>query len=134
MTENASEYDTKGREVLADFWGVKASVLNNVKFLTELLKVAAEEGGATVLKAVSHKFNPQGCTVAVILSESHITIHTYPERGFAAINCYTCGDHVDPTKSIEYLYDTLRPEFETSVMVTRGLGVGLPFEFDHGSE
>ena len=70
----------------------------------------------------SKQFEPQGATVLVMLSESHLSIHTYPERGFAAIDCYTCGETVDPQLAIDYLVSVLRPEKVFAKKLTRGIG------------
>ena len=71
---------------------------------------AAEVCGATVLSVQSKQFEPQGATVLVMLSESHLSIHTYPERGFAALDCYTCGETVDPQLAIDFMVSVLKPE------------------------
>lgn len=70
----------------------------------------------------SKQFEPQGATVLVLLSESHLSIHTYPERGFAAIDCYTCGETVDPQIAIDYLVRVLKPEKTYAKKLIRGLG------------
>lgn len=57
-----------------------------------------------------------------MLSESHLSIHTYPERGFAAIDCYTCGETVDPQLAIDYLVSVLKPERTYAKKLIRGLG------------
>ncbi|MNI62498.1 S-adenosylmethionine decarboxylase proenzyme precursor [compost metagenome] len=57
-----------------------------------------------------------------MLSESHLSIHTYPERGFAAIDCYTCGENVDPQMAIDYLVTVLQPEKAYAKKLIRGLG------------
>ncbi|MNP77385.1 S-adenosylmethionine decarboxylase proenzyme precursor [compost metagenome] len=58
----------------------------------------------------------------MMLSESHLSIHTYPERGFAAIDCYTCGEMVDPQLAIDYLVSVLKPEKTYAKKLIRGLG------------
>jgi S-adenosylmethionine decarboxylase len=66
--------------------------LNDEHYLIQLLEEAAILSGATVLQTISKKFDPQGVTVICLLSESHISIHTWPEEGKAAVDVYTCGD------------------------------------------
>lgn len=116
------EYSTFGRHVVVDAWGVRYELLNDVKFLEKSLVEAAEACGATVLSVQSKQFTPQGATVLVLLSESHISIHTYPEKGFAALDCYTCGETVDPQIAVEYMVQVLQPEKYHAKMLTRGLG------------
>lgn len=116
------EYSTFGRHVAVDAWGVDFALLNDAEWLESQLVEAAEASGATVLSVQSKQFEPQGATVLVLLSESHISIHTYPEKGFAAIDCYTCGDTVDPQVAIEYLLNVLKPRNTHAKKLIRGLG------------
>lgn len=83
---------------------------------------AAEACGATVLSVQAKQFEPQGATVLVMLSESHLSIHTYPERGFAAIDCYTCGETVDPQLAIDYMVSVLKPKNTYAKKLIRGVG------------
>ncbi|WP_124728287.1 adenosylmethionine decarboxylase [Staphylospora marina] len=116
------EFSTFGRHVAMDAWGVDFDLLNDVKFLEHHLVEAAKACGATVLSVQAHKFQPQGATVLVMLSESHLTIHTYPEKGFAALDCYTCGHTVDPAIAIEYMLNVLKPTQAFSKKLQRGTG------------
>ncbi|WP_136608281.1 adenosylmethionine decarboxylase [Paenibacillus dokdonensis] len=116
------EYLTFGRHVAVDTWGVDFDMLNDAEFLQAQMVEAAEACGATVMSVQSKQFEPQGATVLVLLSESHLSIHTYPERGFAAIDCYTCGETVDPQLAIDYLVSVLKPEKTYAKKLVRGLG------------
>lgn len=116
------EYSTFGRHVAVDTWGVNFDLLNNADLLQSHMVEAAEACGATVLSVQARQFEPQGATVLVLLSESHLSIHTYPEKGFAAIDCYTCGDTVDPQAAIDYLVDVLKPERTYAKKLIRGIG------------
>ncbi|MDN8592417.1 adenosylmethionine decarboxylase [Paenibacillus sp. 11B] len=116
------EYSTFGRHVAVDVWGVDFDLLNSAEYLQAQLVEAAEACGATVMSVQSKQFEPQGATVLVLLSESHLSIHTYPERGFAAIDCYTCGETVDPQLAIDYLVSVLKPEKTYAKKLVRGLG------------
>lgn len=116
------EYSTFGRHVAVDAWGVRYDLLNDADWLQDQLVEAAEITGATVLSVQSKQFEPQGATVLVLLSESHLSIHTYPEKGFAAIDCYTCGESVDPQVAVDRLVDALKPERVHAKKLIRGLG------------
>ncbi|NMM52178.1 adenosylmethionine decarboxylase [Paenibacillus aquistagni] len=116
------EYSTFGRHVAVDAWGVNFDMLNDAEYLQTQLVEAAEVCGATVLSVQAQQFEPQGATVLVLLSESHLSIHTYPERGFAAIDCYTCGDTVDPQAAIDHLVSVLKPEKTYAKKLVRGIG------------
>ncbi|MBE3596368.1 MAG: adenosylmethionine decarboxylase [Hydrogenibacillus sp.] len=115
-------FSTFGRHIAVDVWGVDAERLNDVEWLSEQLVEAAEKSGATILGVQSKAFEPQGATVLVLLSESHISIHTYPEHGFAAIDCYTCGETVDPERAAAHLLDVLKPKKAYGKKLIRGEG------------
>jgi S-adenosylmethionine decarboxylase len=116
------EYSTFGRHVAIDTWGVQFDLLNDAEFLKKQMIEAAESCGATVLSVQAKQFSPQGATVLVLLSESHLSIHTYPERGFAALDCYTCGETVDPQVAIDYMVSVLKPEKVYAKKLVRGIG------------
>ncbi|MEK8131325.1 adenosylmethionine decarboxylase [Paenibacillus filicis] len=116
------EYSTFGRHVAVDAWGVDFELLNSAEWLQAQMVEAAEACGATVMSVQSKQFEPQGATVLVLLSESHLSIHTYPERGFAALDCYTCGETVDPGLAIEYMLSVLKPDTVHAKKIVRGIG------------
>ncbi len=107
---------------MIDAWGVSFDLLNDCELLEQYLLNAAEKCGATVITSQIHRFEPQGISAFVLLAESHISIHTYPEKGFAGIDCYTCGEEVDPTKAVRFLIERLKPSQTFSKMLYRGLG------------
>ncbi|MBL0386646.1 adenosylmethionine decarboxylase [Tumebacillus sp. ITR2] len=116
------EYSTFGRHCAVDAWGIDFELINNAEFLKSRMVEAAEKSGAHVLSVQYKQFEPQGATVLVLLSESHLSIHTYPEKGFAAMDCYTCGDTVDPEVAINYLLSILKPETAYPKLLKRGEG------------
>lgn len=81
-----------GHHVLLSLFGVDFALLNDLLGITAVFEQAVEATGATVLNRFSHQFSPQGCTVVYALSESHISIHTFPEEGSCAVDVYTCGN------------------------------------------
>ncbi|OPH58465.1 S-adenosylmethionine decarboxylase proenzyme [Paenibacillus ferrarius] len=116
------EYSTYGRHVAVDAWGVAFDNLNSADRLCKQMVQAAEASGATILSIQSKQFEPQGATVLLLLSESHMSIHTYPEKGFAALDCYTCGETVDPQVAIQAMLDFLQPLSTSLARMTRGMG------------
>ena len=115
------EYSTYGRHIIVDCWGVDFAVLNNVDLLQLKMVEAAEKSQVTVLDVSSKEFEPNGCTILVLLSESHLSIHTYPEKGFAAIDCYTCGTDKDPELAIDYLIQLFKPKEISTIKLIRGV-------------
>lgn len=98
-----------GRHCILELYGCPAELLNDEQGLVDTLRAAAENAGATWMGQVSHKFDPQGVTALGLLSESHISIHTWPEVGYAACDVFTCGDDADPEHACGLLVEALRP-------------------------
>jgi S-adenosylmethionine decarboxylase len=97
-----------GKHFLLNLYGCSSIFLNDEHFLIDLMKNAAVASGATVLKTTSHKFDPQGVTAICLLSESHISIHTWPEEGKAALDVYTCGS-ANPKIGCDIIIAQLNP-------------------------
>lgn len=116
------DYETYGRHVVTDVWGVAFNKLNSASELSQKMVEFVERAGATVLSVQLKQFKPQGATVLILLTESHFSIHTYPEKGFASMDCYTCGDTVDPNVAIELMLAYLNPEKSYSKTISRGQG------------
>lgn len=98
-----------GKHFLLNLYGCSSVLLNDEHFLIDLIENAAVASGATVLKTVSHKFDPQGVTAICMLSESHISIHTYPELGKCYADIYTCGS-ANPKIGCDILIQQLKPQ------------------------
>ncbi|GLK92712.1 hypothetical protein GCM10008164_04480 [Achromobacter xylosoxidans] len=111
---------TPGRHVLADFRGVPPDLLTDAQGLERDLIAAAEAAGARVLSAHFHHFGDgAGVTGVVLLSESHISIHTWPEHRFAALDIFMCGS-ARPELALEHLRARLAPETVRETTVARG--------------
>ena len=103
--------------------GCDKEVLNDTGFLREVLLAAAGEAGATVLGESFHHFNPQGVSGVVIIAESHLCIHTWPEYGYAAADIFTCGNSVRPEKAAEVLVGKLGSKDYSIIEIRRGIFV-----------
>lgn len=115
-------FSTFGYHIVVDFWGVDFQLFHNTDWLERRLVEAAAIAGATVCSVQSKQFEPQGATVLVLLSESHLSMHTYPEKGFAALDCYTCGEETNPEQIIQYLLEVFMPRKMYAQKLTRGRG------------
>lgn len=115
-------YSTYGRHVAMDLREVPFDVLNDLDILRSAMVEAVNRCGATIVGENFIKFTPQGVTGVLVLSESHLSIHTYPEEGFAAIDCYTCGTTVDPEVACDYLVDALGGRVAGYRALRRGTG------------
>ena len=91
-----------GRHVLMDIEQADPALLNDPQYLTDLMESAAAFIGVTVLHTHSHQFSPQGVTAFVMLAESHMSIHTWPESGDAALDVFTCGE-ADPREAADFI-------------------------------
>ena len=96
-----------GRHAIFELYGCNSKLLDNENYIVDSLIEIAHELGATVLSSSSHKFHPQGVTAILLLSESHISIHTWPENSSAAVDVYTCGDNAAPNKVCDYIIQEL---------------------------
>lgn len=115
---------TVGSHVLADISGSSSPLLNDGPGLEALLVEASEEAGATVLMSHHHSFEPQGATAVVVLAESHVSIHTWPEWGGATLDAYTCGS-ADPELLIDLVIAGLDPVNIRRATVPRVVPGGL---------
>jgi S-adenosylmethionine decarboxylase len=109
-----------GRHILVEFYNCDRKVLADHAVIEEHMKEAAVRSNATIVNSVFHHFNPYGVSGAVIIAESHLTIHTWPEYGYAAVDLFTCGDSVDPWTGFEYLSKMLNSEKWETSEVPRG--------------
>ena len=97
-----------GKHWIYDLQCGNRDLLNDEDFVKDAMTKAAEAANATLLSISSKKFGPQGVTAVVLLSESHLSIHTWPEYGYAAIDAFTCGDRTDPEKACDFLRKTFK--------------------------
>jgi len=110
-----------GKHLLAEYYECDRDSLNDVSTVENSLIKAAKEAGATVIGSSFHVFEPYGVSGVVVISESHLTIHTWPEYGFAAVDIFTCGDDVDPMKAHEFLKTVFKTQKATVETVLRGI-------------
>ncbi|MEL6330701.1 MAG: adenosylmethionine decarboxylase [Planctomycetota bacterium] len=108
-----------GIHCLLEIYGCPKDLLDDQAAIAKTLRDAADHAGATWLGEVNHKFQPCGVTALGLLAESHISIHTWPEIGYAAVDVFTCGDHAIPEKACKYLVEHLRAERHTIARIPR---------------
>ena len=109
-----------GRQILVDLYGCDAALLDDAEYLEECLKEAARNAGATLVDSTFHRFSPHGVTGVLTIQESHLTIHTWPEHGFAAVDLFTCGEEIDPWRACEAIKSALKAGCDTAVELHRG--------------
>ena len=110
-----------GRLILIEFYNCDEEILKNPTLIKEHMNKAAKIANATIVESVFHHFNPYGVSGAVIISESHLAIHTWPEYGYAAVDVFTCGDKIDPWTAFKFLEDVFKSDRSESIEVPRGM-------------
>jgi S-adenosylmethionine decarboxylase len=110
-----------GKHLLLELKGCEKEVLNDIGFLKEALLAAAGEAKATVLGESFHQFNPHGVSGVVMIAESHLVIHTWPEYGYAAADIFTCGNSVQPEKAARILVRKLGSNNHSIIEMQRGI-------------
>ena len=100
--------DMVGKHCILELYECDPSRLDDEAFLRTSITTAAKSAGATLLNLITHHFEPQGVTGLALLAGSHISIHTWPESGYAAVDVFTCGDHTMPEQACAVLSEALQ--------------------------
>lgn len=111
--------DTFGRHFLVEYHGCSYDILNDLDAIEKLMRHAAEQAGTTIVTSTFHPFTPHGVSGVVVIAESHLSIHTWPEVGYAAVDFYTCGEG-QPEAAHETLRAGLEAERCEVMVVHRG--------------
>ncbi|MHA1720124.1 MAG: adenosylmethionine decarboxylase [Promethearchaeota archaeon] len=98
-------------------------LLKDAQILENLLQKAAKESGATEIGRVFHEFSPHGVSGVILISESHFSIHTWPEYGYAAVDFFTCSESVDVQKAIRILKENLHSKSSSVIEIKRGFQI-----------
>ena len=98
----------QSKHLLLELYRCDCEKLNDESFLRCTLNRAAKLANATVLNLISNKFDPQGVTAIALLAESHISIHTWPESDYSAVDIFTCGQNMLPELASQYLIESLK--------------------------
>ena len=113
--------EPRGTHIICELSGCDTRVLKDLGRVRSIMVAAAKEANAEVLKVAFHRFDPHGVSGVVVIAESHLSIHTWPESGYAAVDFYTCGDHTDPWRACEYAAEKLGAQSMLTTEVKRGI-------------
>jgi S-adenosylmethionine decarboxylase len=113
-----------GHHYIVEASGCDPKVIGSVEKVQQILVRAAEIAGANVWSISFSKFPPMGVSGVVVISESHISTHTWPEMGYAALDIYTCGAKVRPDKAVIYAVEAFGAETSHITEITRGIDEG----------
>ena len=107
---NDQNLSHQSKHLLLELYRCDYEKLNDESFLRCSLNRAAKLANATVLNLISNKFEPQGVTAIALLAESHISIHTWPESNYSAVDIFTCGQNMMPELASQYLIEALKAQ------------------------
>lgn len=109
-----------GLQIAIELYSCDRQRLDDVEFIRQTMLGAAREAGAQIVTELFHRFSPHGVSGVVIITESHLAIHTWPEHGYAAVDLFTCGDRLASDKAIHHLRKSLKSKRVSSVALCRG--------------
>lgn len=109
-----------GRHILVEFTGCNSDIMNDVFQIEQSMIQAAKDAGATVIQSSFHHFSPYGVSGVVVIQESHLAIHTWPEYQYAAVDLFTCGESVDPWVSFDILRKAFQAQNYSALEMYRG--------------
>lgn len=110
-----------GTHTILEFYGCQKDILKDSKRIEAIFKEASKISNATIVKSTFHYFNPHGVSGVIIISESHFSIHTWPEYGYAAVDFFSCSEKVNIELPINYLEKALKPSYISRIELKRGI-------------
>jgi S-adenosylmethionine decarboxylase len=110
-----------GRQILVEFYNCDADVLKNRDVIDAAVNEAVIRSKATVVTSTFHTFSPFGVSGVVVIAESHVAIHTWPEYGYAAVDIFTCGETIDPWVIHDHLKESFRSQNTSAMEIKRGV-------------
>lgn len=110
-----------GSHLLVELRDSNSEILGDVEKVRDIMVSAAKEADATIVDVSFHEFNPFGVSGMVIIAESHLSIHTWPEYGYAAVDIFTCGEQIKPETAAAYLIERMQCRNPSVVEMKRGI-------------
>ncbi len=127
--------DNVGKHVLVDMHGCKPELLKKVDFISDAMYQAAKKSQATIVGQFFKQFDPWGVSGVIVIAESHISIHTWPEFGLASIDYFSCSDEPNINSAIDHLAQTLGAKQLKVVELARGnMEIQRSYEIDNRAE
>jgi S-adenosylmethionine decarboxylase len=117
----ATGLNALGRHLLLELFDCDPDAINNLEAVKGAMVEAARRAQATIVDVVFHEFNPFGISGVVVIAESHLSIHTWPEYRYAAVDIFSCGDVLQPDVAASYLVEQFAAERTSAVEMQRGL-------------
>lgn len=109
-----------GQHLLVEYYNCNSQILDDVEGIEKHMNAAAKACGATIVQSSFHRFQPWGVSGVVVIAESHLAIHTWPEYGYASVDLYTCGEDIQPEVAYHFLKEALQAEISEKQFLKRG--------------
>ncbi len=109
-----------GKHILCELYGCDQECIADADRVCDIMLKAAKAAGATIVDSMFHQYSPFGVSGVVVIEESHLAIHTWPEHGFAAVDLFTCGDSVDPWQGFHLIEEAFSAKNSSSIEMKRG--------------
>lgn len=110
-----------GRQILVEYYDCNSEIINDVSQIESILLEATRKSQASIISHNFHKFSPHGVSGTVVIAESHVAIHTWPEYGYAAVDIFTCGETIDPWIIQEHIKERFESKNVSSLEMKRGM-------------
>jgi len=110
-----------GTHLLVELKNCNPEILKDLNSVKTILVDAAKKANATIVDVTFHEFSPFGISGVVVIAESHLTIHTWPEYGFAAVDVFTCGETIQPEIAAQYIVEAFECKNPSIVEMKRGI-------------
>jgi S-adenosylmethionine decarboxylase len=117
--------------LLVELRECNTKILSDLKKVQDVLITAAKVADATIVEVAFHEFSPFGISGMVVIVESHLSIHTWPEYNYAAVDIFTCGDILKPDKAVAYLIEKFQSKNPSVVEIKRGILSPMNKKFPH---
>ena len=122
-----------GRHLLVEYAECQNHRLDDEQYLEQVMQEAVRRSGATIVRSVFHRYAPQGVSGVIVIAESHMSIHTWPEYNYASVDFFTCGQTVDPYRAYEYVREQLDSRNSKVTEEKRGIPSPVDELIDHKS-
>lgn len=119
--KGSKEMKGLGKHILLELNECNPKLIDDLSFVRKILIAATQKMGATIIDEVFHKFSPQGVTGVIAIAESHLSIHTWPEHGYAAVDIFSCSHKLKPQKAMPLIIEKLECKIPTFLNVCRGI-------------
>lgn len=110
-----------GTHILLELRDCEGNILDDIEAVKEALMEAARRAGATIVESCFHRFSPFGISGVVVIAESHLSVHTWPEYRYAACDIFTCGTQLKPEVAAEYIIEKFQSKSPQIVEISRGI-------------